>query len=88
MHSPNEGKPLGGPAVLERVHSFSVNKQQVSIVQVNSSPSPATLNFTDHSDIQYVDSEEVAHPPAAPPAAAGRLFPKIRPVGISAIFTA
>ena len=57
--SPTESK---GHAVLERVHSFSVNKQQVSIVHVNSnSPSPApplTLGSNDHSDIQYADSED------------------------------
>lgn len=60
-HSPNESKGQG-PAVLERVHSFSVNKQQVSIVQVNttSNNSTLTLNSSDHPDIQYADSEEVA----------------------------
>ncbi len=59
-HSPNESKGQG-PAVLERVHSFSVNKQQVSIVQVNTSNnSTLTLYSSDHPDIQYADSEEVA----------------------------
>lgn len=65
-HSPTEGKAQGGPAVLERVHSFSVNKQQVSIVHVNSaSPAPApppTTSSTDtQPDIQHVDSEDSAH---------------------------
>ena len=59
--SPNESKGQG-PAVLERVHSFSVNRQQVSIVQVNSGSnnSTLTLNSSDHPDIQYADSEEAA----------------------------
>lgn len=58
-HSPGESRGQG-PAVLERVHSFSVNKQQVSIVQVNNSSSTLTLNSSDHPDIQYADSEEAA----------------------------
>lgn len=49
--------------MLERVHSFSVNRQQVSIVQVNSSSPALTLNSSDHPDIQYADSEEVAQQP-------------------------
>ena len=60
-HSPTNETKTQGPAVLERVHSFSVNKQQVSIVQVNSNTTPAlTLNSSDHPDIQYADSEDVA----------------------------
>ena len=73
QHSPSEGGRGANqlpPVNLERIHSFSVNKQQVSIVQVNntlsSSPSPwsstttATLDpAADHPDIQFADSEDI-----------------------------
>ena len=66
--SPSDGKGQGGPAVLERVHSFSVNKQQVSIVQVNKSHSPPlTLNSSDHVDIQFADAAEESSPAATAP---------------------
>ncbi|XP_057378728.1 LOW QUALITY PROTEIN: rho GTPase-activating protein 44-like [Daphnia carinata] len=57
--NPNEIRSHG-PAVLERVHSFSVNKQQVSIVEVTNSNPGLTLNSSDHPDIQYADSDDVA----------------------------
>lgn len=66
-HSPSEAKAQGGPAVLERVHSFSVNKQQVSIVQVNNtSQAPVALAPSDASEIQFADSEDSGH--SGPPA--------------------
>ena len=44
---------------MERIHSFSVNKQQVSIVQVSNSSAPLSISSGDHPDIQFADSEDV-----------------------------
>lgn len=55
--SPEERKGHGS-ALLERINSFSVNRHQVSIVQVNSS-APPSMSFGDDQDIQYADSEDV-----------------------------
>ena len=69
--SPNEGRN-SQPTMQERIQSFSVSKQQVTIVPVNAdasaaaaaaaastSTSPLSLNSPDHLDIQYADSEDI-----------------------------
>lgn len=57
--SPGESKGQGS-VLLERINSFSVgNRQQVSIVQVNSSAPPSMMSFGDDHDIQFADSEDL-----------------------------
>jgi len=55
--SPGESRSQGS-AFLDRINSFSVHRQQVSIVQVNSS-APPSMSFGDDQDIQFADSEDV-----------------------------
>ena len=57
--SPNSERRGSYPPVLERIQTFSVNKQQVSIIQVNSNNAPLSLNSPDHPDIQFADSEDI-----------------------------